>query len=109
MATTDACHPLETTHNTLEPRLASPPGPQAGTGPGAAHAVHSNSNSNSITFSGSARDFIRFTLANDAFSFAQGSARGARKMPFPADSAPSSNAARALLPSAARAGAPTNG
>lgn len=77
MAATDDWDPVETIHNALDPRLAV--------------TFH-----DTVTFSGSAKDFIRFTLANDAFSFPQGSS-------------PSPDASRVPTPSAASEAAPTNG
>lgn len=65
--------------------------------------------SNSVTFSGSAKDFIRFTLANGAFSFPQGSAMAEREMPFSAGGLRTPNASRVLSPSAGSAGASTDG
>ena len=90
MAATDDWDPVETIHNALDPRLAV--------------TFH-----DTVTFSGSAKDFIRFTLASDVFSFPQGSAVAARKVPFSAGSSPSPDASRVPTPSAASEVAPTNG
>lgn len=63
----------------------------------------------SVTFSGTAREFICFTLANDAFSCPPDRAMAARKIPFSAGRAPSPSAVCAAVPGAASEGAPTNG
>lgn len=73
-------------------------GKRGGEGDGPSGRVTRDAVSNKVTFSGTAKDFISFTLANDAVPFKHGKTLGARKVDFSANNSPSLGASHGLKP-----------